>query len=418
MFPQLYQDPGVFHLPSILLLFVFFFIPLAFQEFRQNPRLLKVFWFILILHQVVPIFSILISPPPGADIDAQTFHFNAVQWAQNTPVPSEPFELKFFRVFLGGGYKVFGCSQFFGNQLSILFFVGSCVFFVKFCRILSLKDIEIVLLAIWGCIPSNIIFTSVTLRESYQLFFFMGTVYFVFQFIQTRQLEFLLFSLLCGVLMGSLHHGLMIFFLLWSFFIFAGFVFHEIGKKSFFILPVVLLSFAFLSQTIVDYSLPGEGIIRMMKSGKVIESINFFRSRQLEVAPLAKTNYGLLLNNFSIQSLGYSSLKIVSSFLFAPFPLFPKDGFDFYALLESFFRFIFLLGSIFTVFSKNRKSPVVFFLFALYLSLTFWWSLGVTNYGTAMRHHVIQNWIIILLGLPIIHDLINRCSRRILPGPS
>ena len=36
----------------------------------------------------------------------------------------------------------------------------------------------------------------------------------------------------------------------------------------------------------------------------------------------------------------------------------------------------------------------------LYFSMTFMWALGTTNYGTAMRHHMLSWWIIVIVGLP------------------
>jgi len=33
----------------------------------------------------------------------------------------------------------------------------------------------------------------------------------------------------------------------------------------------------------------------------------------------------------------------------------------------------------------------------LYLLMTFIWSLGTTNYGQAIRHHVLSNWLLIVL---------------------
>jgi hypothetical protein len=36
----------------------------------------------------------------------------------------------------------------------------------------------------------------------------------------------------------------------------------------------------------------------------------------------------------------------------------------------------------------------------LYISMSFLWALGTTNYGTATRHHILTWWIIVMLGIP------------------
>ena len=58
----------------------------------------------------------------------------------------------------------------------------------------------------------------------------------------------------------------------------------------------------------------------------------------------------------------------------------------------------------------------------LYFSITFMWALGTTNYGTAMRHHMLSWWIIVIIGIPplmkklgrfLFRSIVNSSSHRL-----
>jgi len=39
------------------------------------------------------------------------------------------------------------------------------------------------------------------------------------------------------------------------------------------------------------------------------------------------------------------------------------------------------------------------------------WAIGVISYGASIRHHIQTNWILVLLGVPIISEYISRKFR-------
>jgi hypothetical protein len=51
-------------------------------------------------------------------------------------------------------------------------------------------------------------------------------------------------------------------------------------------------------------------------------------------------------------------------------------------------------------------------LLVIYFSMTFLWAIGTVNYGTSIRHHVLTNWIIIILGGPVLIDFVLRQFRK------
>ena len=74
---------------------------------------------------------------------------------------------------------------------------------------------------------------------------------------------------------------------------------------------------------------------------------------------------------------------------------------DIYAVMESVFRMILICFSVshWRKASGSQKRLLGLMLF-LFLSITFLFALGTSNYGTAMRHHMLDWWIIIIVGVP------------------
>jgi len=44
--------------------------------------------------------------------------------------------------------------------------------------------------------------------------------------------------------------------------------------------------------------------------------------------------------------------------------------------------------------------------------MTFLWAMGTVNYGTSIRHHILTNWIIIIIGGPVLIDFVLRQFRK------
>lgn len=53
-------------------------------------------------------------------------------------------------------------------------------------------------------------------------------------------------------------------------------------------------------------------------------------------------------------------------------------------------------------FGLGARSPagIPRFLLILYFSMSLLWAMGTINYGTAMRHHIVPFWILVVLGAP------------------
>ena len=74
---------------------------------------------------------------------------------------------------------------------------------------------------------------------------------------------------------------------------------------------------------------------------------------------------------------------------------------DVYAVMESIFRMTLIYFSVKhwrnAVGSQKRLFGLMLI---LYFSITLLFAIGTTNYGTAMRHHMLSWWIIVIVGIP------------------
>ena len=90
-------------------------------------------------------------------------------------------------------------------------------------------------------------------------------------------------------------------------------------------------------------------------------------------------------------------------YLFSPF-IFQVNSFhSLLAYAESVLRLI-LFTSTLVMLKRNPQTRI---LFIIYLAITAMWAIGVISFGAGIRHHIQTNWILVLLGVPIISEYIS-----------
>jgi hypothetical protein len=105
----------------------------------------------------------------------------------------------------------------------------------------------------------------------------------------------------------------------------------------------------------------------------------------------------------------YTSCKLYVHYLFAPFPWQVKNALDTYAAMESILRMTFIYFSV----KHWRKAygvqrRLLGLMLILFFSMSFMWAMGTTNYGTAIRHHMLSWWILVIAGLPLLMESLSR----------
>ena len=388
-------------LASVFIFFVILALPFAYCELRRSKFIVFSYCFVIALHQAVAIINAFIFTTIGADADAITFNRNAGELAV-----SHDFYFsigsKFYENMLGIFYLLFGYSHFLGEQLSILAFALSCIVLIKIMKQLNLLKYQGISLIFFGALPTMVLLGSVTLRESYQVLFFMLAVFFGIK-MQIRgglNRNYIFFGL-SALVMGLFHNGLIVYMLFLGV-LFLAFPLRKSTslwriKKSHFLLFVLLpVSLAGLS-AVVKLQIPGTDALSALGSMDTLDYSSSYRGR----SSISRATYGVELDHASFFSFVSSAFILYIYYLFAPFPWQVSNILDMYAAMESIIRLILIYYSI-----KHWRSAfgvqkrLLSLMLILFFSMSFLWALGTTNYGTAMRHHMLTWWILVIMGLP------------------
>lgn len=387
---------------AIVILIAAFAVVLGFKSVRENKTITLAFWFVIFLHTLVAVINRYAFTVIGADTDAKTFQSNAEVLAVTRDWQFAIGSLLYEQM-LGYIYSIFGTSHLLGESLSVFVFAISCIVLLKIMDQFKIADNhKTIALITYGAFPSMLCLGSVTLREPYQILFFMLAVFFALKFHNNGKTRSLLAAIAACTVMAVLHKGLFVYAIFFSIVI-------TIWPRSvsckrnniappyktsmlFVITPIsLIIAIIYFSNNIF-----GTAPLKAIIEGNVLEFIQQYRN----ISPIGRTNYGLFFDYSSFANIISSSFKLNIYYLFSPFPWQITHPLDIYAMLEAIFRFLLILFSILAALlaPKETKSLYRMMLF-FYFSMTFLWALGTVNYGTAIRHHLVSNWIIISLGI-------------------
>jgi hypothetical protein len=415
-------------LAAIVLLVVIFMMPVFFRDLRRSPFILLVYWFVIFLHQAVAFTNAFLFRTFGASYDADRFNriaeefalkkFGVFDYAGRYHDYAEELERQWqqdwsigghlYQQILGGIYKLFGPSYLLGEQFSILAFSISFVILIKIMRQLELSQYLGLSLFLFGALPSMFFFGSVTLRESFQVLFLITTVYFGLKMhLKSGLSAYPVMMVLSAILMGITHKGLIVYalFLIVLFFVWTYqpiSTFRNLKKYhlvALFFIPIFIACMFFVSN---------------INSSSLVFLFSLFQNDMLtlaagnrELTTITRASYSIPLDLSSFSGAFYSSFSIYLHYLFAPFPWHIRSWLDMFAFFESMLRLLLVYYSVKSWLNAiGKKKRLIGLMLILYFSMTFMWSMGTTNYGTAIRHHMISGWILVILGLPLLIDSI------------
>jgi hypothetical protein len=412
--------------PGWLLIFLSFFIVFRFRERRKDNNLTFALCFILAMHHVIALTNTYLFTFKGADADANRFHRLAVEWAESGKL-SVTGGAEFYQQLLGIFYRIFSPSHLFGEELSIIAFLFSCLILIKLIHRINLKKYQVGLLLMFGLLPTNLVLCSVTLRESYQILFFMLAVYWGLRFQLKPTKGAMIFCVFSAIIMGCFHRALILYMLFLLPVLFLWFPQQvssfpdsrwRFSRKRLIIIGAILILMIGILIIGVLLDIKGLGALESVFSGKGLKYAVDYRTRLMfEMAPDARANYGIMLDISSSSSFLKSVWSIYIYYLFAPFPWQITNWLDVYAFIESLMRFVLIAISIVCWYrAEGVKRRIWGLLLIIYFSMTFLWAIGTVNYGTSIRHHLLSNWIIVILGGSGLMEFIVRQFRRILPA--
>jgi hypothetical protein len=380
-------------------------------------------FFILVIHNIRALTNTYLFIIHGADADALRFHRLGVEWAASGKLLITG-GAEFYQQLLGIFYRIFSPSHLFGEELSIIAFLFSCLVLIKLVHLINLKKYQVGLLLMFGLLPTNLVLCSVTLRESYQILFFILAVYWGLRFHLEPTKGAMIFCVFSALIMGLFHKALILYMLFLLPVLFLWFPkkisrFPEsrwiFPRKRFIIIGAILILIIGILIMGVPSEIQGLEALSSVFSGKGLKYAVDYRTKLMTVqAPDARANYGIMLDTSSVGSLIKTTSLAYIYYLFAPFPWQVTNCLDIYALTESLLRFILIIFSlIYWYKAEGVKRRIWGLLLIIYFSMTFLWAMGTVNYGTSIRHHILTNWIIIILGGPSLLDFVVKQFRRI-----
>jgi hypothetical protein len=391
-----------------LLFSITFLLPFLFRDFRNNTRIILAYWFVLFLHQVVALTNAFLFLTPGATGDAEAFHLTGLVVAQTENFKFMNGAEGFYSV-VGAIYWLFGINKLTGQEFTVLMFASSCIVLVKILRLIGLYDNSVSILIVFGALPSMVFFGSVTLRESYAILFFMLTFHFGMKLHLKKggRINYI-FIVASAYFMGILHPALMAYALclicllfIWT--PYSSSSWEKIRIKRLFVALGVLVLFIgvdYLSRTGLVYI----GVFDEMRDAKLLDLIHDFRlAFESERQMAARANYQVILDFSTLFSTVDSFLQIYVSYLFKPFLWQAKSLTDIFGSLEGIFRMVLIYCSVkhwLNTYGLQRR--MFGLMLVLFISMSFMWSIGTSNYGTAARHNMLSWWLLAITGTPFL----------------
>jgi len=296
----------------------------------------------------------------------------------------------------------------------VLAFAFSTVYLLKLKNIVGIFKYDATAMIFFGMEPFVLIWTSVNLREAYQILFLLMALYFGLLWRLRREGAALVKFVASILLLAILHNGLSVYsiFLL---FIFISWNFNSQKESAFFsrrrVKKTLVLVPAFIAIALVALNLPSMGALQAVQTGNVVEYANSYRHGSID--SIGGSTYGAPIDFSSPFGFMVTGAGALSHYFFGPFPWEVRSFIDAIAALVVLFHAALLLSSIvFWRSSSGYQRHAAGILLTAYLILEFMWASGTTNYGTAMRHHMVAYGIIVVLGAPSFISFITKPFRR------
>ena len=336
------------------------------------------------------------GPSYGADDDSLGFHLAAIYFSQN--LVFDVFMLSnIYAYILGIFYFITTDHLFLGSALSAFGWLASAFILLRIMRILSFKmSSQWMVMLIYALIPSSLMYTSVTLREPFQLLFSNLAIYAALKIYFHRSNAHWYVLILAAVGMGILHGALLVC----AIFIIVGtlFLLTTRNRKGISFTKVVLIS-----PIVILCLFYGFSLFETFSYGDRLEdglslAIQTYQEGTMEAEQRAGYRTDVEINGLGglILSIPY----FLFQYLFEPMPWKISSIVDVVVLLENLLRFWLIWNVLKYLVGSYLKKPrfvarnyfvnerFIFFTFLSYLLMETLWSLGTSNWGTASRHHV------------------------------
>ena len=349
---------------------------------------MKIIFFGVILRIFIAIINVYYITLPGAEYDALAFH----EAAQSVSKSWDNINLEIGWIYataLGVIYKYTSDSLFLGCMVSVLAWFISAIVLKKSLNDLNLIDSNIqIIIFFYTFIPSSVLFTSITLREPFQLLFYNLSILSLINIFYKKKKKYFLLLFLVLLALSMLHK---------VFIFFSIFVFLVLGLCKLITKFKILYFIIFLLITYFFY----EDFFILLFKFIPIDQLSIYQIIQghinnMTISRASYINDIIIINNFT--DLILYSIRSLTNYFLQPFPINHENIYDSFLFIENIIRLFFVVLIIINLFKFTHKNFVYFVLLVIFYFFTeFIWALGTNNWGAAVRHHLPTLGILLLL---------------------
>jgi 4-amino-4-deoxy-L-arabinose transferase-like glycosyltransferase len=341
---------------------------------------------------------------PDADMDAVNFEWWAWQWSRDGFFNVFDYyngpDAYFISFVIAIPYSLFGRSILMAQSFSIFFGIGSV--FLGWLLAKKLWDEKTAKKVGWAIalFPAGISYSVIIMREPYISFFLLLAIYGLVNWIRVRGLKNIIITFF-GFMAATFFHGASVVGLV----IFLLLVLYDSIKKSFKLLKARIISFQLLViiilfSIIINRYLTNKISIPYLKNFKTtsdIENIKF----KMEINAKGDASYPAWLKVAdSIEFIWKLPIRAIY-FISAPFPWDVKKTTHLVGTFDGLL-YVILLYLIFCNRKNIYKDPALQIILLILVCYFIAFSIGVSNFGTGIRHRSKFAFELILLAGPLI----------------
>lgn len=330
-----------------------------------------------LLRVIVCFCNAFSGPSLGADLDALTFHLTALA-NMGEPHFQPPLSAWLYADYLSIIYELTFPSLFLGGIASIIFWLFSALVLYKITELFMMTKIQkFYAMSLFCLMPSSILFTSITLREAYEILFINISLYSFFKIYLTNKLRYYVLAIFSIFMSSILHIALLI--PTCSLLFFA--ILLRFNKKNIYFTVFVISMFVLFLNLLLTESY-NENYYNFY------QTISDFRFAASSIEARANfSSMSELDRYFNISSIPQYFLLYMTE----PLPWRLNSFLDFGVMIENLIRLLLVFSSFYSFFKlQGDRKKLIFVLLTTYLLTETIWAIGSVNYGTAIRHHLVS----------------------------
>lgn len=367
---------------------------------------------LIALYTAVAWFNSFRGSLPGTMPDSWTFHMLAIDMVHDGQF-SVGVDYVFYANILAALYFLSSGSFFLASAASVLVMTGSLVVTSKLARELEMSRYTMWLLLLCGLMPAFVMIGPSAMREPWQVLFLSLTLLYGTRAVTTQNVSAIVLLMAVSIVFG-LFHKAMLFVAVVNVGIYivvmltAGAA--KVSRTKLALSGMALAALVGIVVFVIYDTAAGVSLVGGLLKKDPLWTIWYYRTSVDNIGD-PNTAYNIAFDHSSIPGGIVSIIKVYVYYLFYPLAISNfGDLKNIYAVMEVWGR---IAGLAIVVWgfswSRWRKKKSVIAAALVYLVLTLTWSLGTTNYGQATRHHILDNWVLVVLVI----EAVSSARRRI-----